>query len=236
MTTSKTKAHTEDTPCEGRRRGRPQARSDEETRTIIYEAARGEFAAGGYAATNMESVARAAGVSTKTLYRLIPNKAALFEAMITERIERFASVVRLRACEGRDIETGLRNALLVCGELILAPDVISLQRMILSESDKFPEIAETFFHKAITPTQETLASWLRTQANRGLLVIDDADAAAGMLLGMLAMQPQRAVMFGHAPPLTREELEQRAAACAKLFLQGCRRWDAQISNRHPEVP
>lgn len=204
-----------------RGRGRPQARSDEETRAIIYEAARRVFAASGYAATNMESVARGAGVSTKTVYRLIPNKAALFEAMITERIDRFASVVRLRACEGRNIEAALRDALLVCGELMLDADVIALQRMILSDNDKFPDIAETFFHKAITRTQETLASWLRTQHKRGLLAIDDADAAAGMLLGMLAMQPQRAVMFGHAPAPTREELEQRVAACARLFLEGC---------------
>jgi AcrR family transcriptional regulator len=222
MTTTRTKTEPEEAPCEARRgRGRPQARCDEETRAIIYETARREFAANGYAATNMESVARSAGISTKTLYRLVPNKAAIFEAMITERIDRFASVVQLRACEGRDIETALRDALMVCADLILAPDVIALQRMILSESDKFPDIADTFFHKAITPTQNTLASWLRTQHKRGLLVIADADASAGMLLGMLAMQPQRAVMFGHAPPLTQEELERRVAACAKLFLEGC---------------
>jgi AcrR family transcriptional regulator len=222
MTTTKTQPPSEEAPCEGRRgRGRPQARCDEETRAIIFETARRQFADSGYAATNMESVARAAGVSTKTLYRLIPNKAALFEAMITERIDRFASVVRLRACEGRDVEAGLRDALMVCGELILDRDVIALQQMILSDSDKFPDIAETFFHKAIMPTQNTLASWLRTQHKRGLLEIDDADAAAGMLLGMLVFQPQRAVMYGHAPAPTREELEQRVAACAKLFLAGC---------------
>src|ERR1700751_2587532 len=119
MTTAKTQANTE----EARRgRGRPQARCDEETRAIIFETARREFAASGYATTNMESVARGAGISTKTLYRLVPNKAALFEAMITERIDRFASVVRLRACEGRDVEAALRDALLVCGELILYAD------------------------------------------------------------------------------------------------------------------
>jgi AcrR family transcriptional regulator len=222
MTTTKTEAQSEDAAGDTRRgRGRPQARSDEETRTIIFDAARREFAAHGYAATNMESVARAAGISTKTLYRLIPNKPALFEAMITERIDRFASVVRLRACEGRDIEAGLRDALMVCGELILDPEVIAMQQMILSDSDKFPDIAETFFHKAITPTQDTLASWLRTQHKRGLLVVDDANAVAGMLLGMLVFQPQRAVMYGRAPAPTREELEQRVAACAKLFLEGC---------------
>ena len=56
-----------------------------------------------------------------------------------------------------------------------------------------------------------------------MIALDDADIAAGMLLGMLALQPQRAVMFGHRPPPSRSEIEQRAKACAALFLRGCRR-------------
>jgi AcrR family transcriptional regulator len=206
-----------------RSRGRPQLRSDEETRALIAQAARSEFAASGYATTGMESVARRAGISTKTLYRLIPNKAALFEAMVTDRIDRFASVVKLRACQGRDIDTALTEALIVCGELILDGEVIALQRTILAESDKFPEVAETFFHKAIRRTEETLAGWLRAQQTRGLIQIDDAAVTAGMLLGMLVFQPQRAVMFGHTPPPSAEEIARRAKACATLFLDGCRR-------------
>lgn len=222
MATTKTEAKPEDPCAEVRRgRGRPQARCDEETRAVIFEAARHEFAANGYAATCMDGVARRAGISTKTLYRLIPNKAALFEAMITDRIDAFASVVRLRACDGSDVEKALREALIVCGELILDPDVISLQRVILGDSEKFPEVAETFYHKAIRRTERTLASWLQTQKERGLIKIDDAETAAGMLLGMLVFQPQRAVMFGHAPTLTREQLEQRAESVAALFLRGC---------------
>jgi len=224
MTTTKTEPEHEDPCAEVRRgRGRPQARCDEETRAIIFDAARYEFAANGYAATTMETVARRAGVSTKTLYRLIPNKAALFEAMITDRIDTFASVVRLRTCDGRDIEAALREALLVCGELILDNDVISLQRMILAEGEKFPEIAETFYHKAIRRTERTLASWLQAQNERGLIKIDDAEAAAGMLLGMLVFQPQRAVLFGHAPAPGWEELGRRVQSVTELFLRGCAR-------------
>jgi AcrR family transcriptional regulator len=164
MTTTKTKAQSEDPRVEVRRgRGRPQARRDEETRAIIMEAARNEFASAGYAATSMESVARRAGVSTKTLYRLFPNKAALFEAMITARIDHFASVVRLRARNGRDIGTALCEALMVCGELFLDGEVIALQRLILGDSEKFPEVAETFYHKAIRRTDRTLANWLEAQ-------------------------------------------------------------------------
>ena len=222
MTTTKTKADQEDPCAEVRRsRGRPQTRCDEDTRAIIFEAARHEFAASGYAATSMDSVARRAGISTKTLYRLIPNKAALFEAMITDRIDTFASVVRLRACDGSNIEKALREALIVCGELTLGGDVISLLRVIIGDSEKFPEIAETFYHKAIRRTEQTLANWLRAQSERGLIRIEDAETSAGILLGMLVFQPQRAVLFGHASPLTRQELEKRAQTVAAVFLRGC---------------
>jgi AcrR family transcriptional regulator len=212
---------------ERRGRGRPPARTDEETRAIIFDAARQEFAGSGFAATSMDSVAKRAGVSTKTLYRLIPNKAALFEATVTNRMDRFVSVVRLRACDGSNVEAALREALLACADLMLDGEVIVLQRMLLAESDKFPDIAETFYKSGMQRTVATLAKWLRTQRERGLIKLEDADAAAGMLLGMLAFEPQRAVMFGHRAVPTREELEARARACAALFLQGC-----AVTGRH----
>ena len=225
MTTARTR-HPEDgggAEAEARRcRGRPQTRPDEETRAILLEAARKEFVASGFAASSMESVARRAGVSTKTLYRLIPNKAALFEAMVTDRMERFASGVRFRACDGNDIEGALRAALVVCGELILDPEVIALQRIILADSDKFPEIAETFYNNAMQRTVATLANWLRTQHERGLIAVADTNATAGMLLGMMMFQPLRDVQFGRKPPPTPKEIEIRARDCAALFLYGTR--------------
>jgi AcrR family transcriptional regulator len=205
-----------------RGRGRPQLRPDEETRAIIFDAARKEFAASGFAGSNMEAVARRAGISTKTLYRLIPNKAALFEAMVTDRLDRFVSTVRLRACEGSDIESALQEALLACAELVLNKDVITLTRVVLAESDKFPDIAQTFYAKAMRRTVATLASWLRAEKERGLIALEDTELAAGMLLGMLAFEPQRAVMFGRKRLPTRHELERLALACSTLFLDGAR--------------
>src|ERR1700736_6225818 len=113
-----------DTTADRRCRGRPQVRPDEETRQVIYEAARHEFAATGYAATSIEAVARRAGVSTKTLYRLIPNKAALFEGMVTDRLERFLADVKLNVSEQLDIEDALYAALMACANLTLDNEVI----------------------------------------------------------------------------------------------------------------
>ena len=208
---------TQDRRC----RGRPQRRPDSETRQIIYEAARHAFAAGGYAATGMETVARRAGVSTKTLYRLIPTKAALFEAMVSDRLDRFVSEVSLHAADHRDIEEALSAALMACAELTLDEEVIALQRIVLQEAGKRSDIAGTFYEKAIQRTVAALADWLRLQKQRGLIALDDVDEAAGMLLGMLTSAPRRAAMFGGLPLPSRVEIEARVRRCAALFLRGC---------------
>ncbi|MDB5631298.1 MAG: TetR family transcriptional regulator [Tardiphaga sp.] len=209
-----------DTP--GRRdRGRPQLRPDDETRQIIYEAARHEFAGSGYAATSMETVARRAGVSTKTLYRLIPNKAALFEGMVSDRLDRFLSTFNLHIHDHANIEEALRDALMVCADLALDEEVVALQRMVLQETGKFSGIAATFYKNGMQRTVAALADWLRGQQRRGFIALDDIDEAAGILIGMVASAPQRAAIFGGMPLPSRSQIEARVRTCAALFLRGC---------------
>jgi AcrR family transcriptional regulator len=210
-----------DTNEDRRCRGRPQVRRDDETRQVIYEAARNEFAAGGYVATSIEAVARRAGVSTKTVYRLIPNKAALLESMVSNRLDRLVSELNLRSADHTDIEEALSAALMVCAVLALDGEVIALQRMVLQEAGKCSEIAGMYYVNGIKRTAGALADWLRVQQRRGLIALDDADEAAGMLLGMVAAAPRRAAIFGGLPLPSRSQIEARARTCAALFLRGC---------------
>ena len=210
-----------DTPQDRRCRGRPQVRPDDETRQIIYEAARHEFADGGYAATSMEAVARRAGVSTRTLYRLIPNKASLFDGMVTDRLDRTLASVDLNAIDHAEIEEALYAALMACAELTLDEEVIALQRMVLQEAGKFSDIAGMFYRNGIQRITAALADWLRVQQKRGLIDLDDIEEAAGMLLGMVASAPRRAAMFGGVPLPPRSQIEARVRRCAALFLRGC---------------
>ena len=218
-----------DSSQDRRCRGRPQVRPDDETRQIIYEAARHQFAGSGYAATSIETVARRAGVSTKTLYRLIPNKAALFDGMVTDRLDRTLASVDLHAIDHADIEQAMFAALMACAELTLDEEVIALQRMVLQEAGKFSDIATTFYSNAIVRTTAALADWLRVQQARGLIVLDDVEEAAGMLLGMVTSAPRRAAMFGGVPLPSRPQIEARVGSCAALVLRGCRIPETQRS-------
>ena len=214
-------------------RGRPQLRPDDETRQIIYEAARHEFADNGYAATSMETVARRAGVSTKTLYRLIPNKAALFEGMVSDRLDRFLSDVNLRAADHADIEQALYAALMACADLALDEEVVALQRMVLQEAGKFSDLAGRSTATASSAPARRWRTGCGSQQKRGLIELDDAEEAAGMLLGMVASAPQRAAMFGGVPLPSRAEIEARVRTCAALFLRGCQARAADNAARHP---
>ena len=204
-----------------RDRGRPQLRPDDETRQIVYEAARHEFAANGYAATSTETVARRAGISTKTLYRLVPNKASLFEGMVSDRLDRFLSDFSLHVAQDADIETGLNAALLAVADLALDPEVIALHRIILQETGQFSDLAAAFYKNGIVRTAAALSNWLRLQARSGRIDLDNADEAAGILIGMVTHAPQRAAIFGGVKLPSRAQTRARVARCVALFLRGC---------------
>jgi AcrR family transcriptional regulator len=205
-----------------RPRGRPQIRPDEDTRRLIIEAAADEFQASGYASTCMGDVAQRAGVSTKTMYRLIPTKADLFKSVVSDRIGRFMLAIDAEALDALELAQGLERMLIAYGALTLDEGTVAINRLVLSECDRFPELAATFYEVAIRRTREAMADWLRRQCERGLIRLEDPDGAAGMLRGMMTMEPQRAMMLGRrgAPPPA--EIAERAKACARLFLDGCR--------------
>jgi AcrR family transcriptional regulator len=203
-------------PCRGR--GRPQIRPDEETRGLIVEAARLEFQTKGYAGACVGDVAKRAGVSTKTLYRLIPTKGDLFKEVVNERITRF--MVDIDAVVAGAVETALERILISYGQLTLEPATIALSRLVLAESDRFPEIAAAFYEGAIIKTETAMEAWLRQQCARGIIAIEDPKIATEMLRGMMIFEPQRAAMLGMGAAPDADEIVKRAKLCARVFVHG----------------
>ncbi|HEY5225670.1 MAG TPA: TetR/AcrR family transcriptional regulator [Methylovirgula sp.] len=205
-----------------RARGRPQIRSDEETRQMLVEAAAQEFKANGYAGTCMGVVAQKAGISTKTLYRLIPTKAELFTKVIADRIGQFMLNVDEQKLGGLELSEALERILIAFGSLTLNEETIALNRLVIGECERFPEIATVFYETAILRVSIAMNDWLVRQTQRGLIRLTDPAAATGMLRGMMIMDLQRAAMLGQRPAPDAEEIADRAKACAQIFLNGCR--------------
>ncbi|WP_245974240.1 TetR/AcrR family transcriptional regulator [Bosea caraganae] len=205
-----------------RSRGRPQARPDEETLRLIVDAADREFQSNGYAGTNIKAVADRAGVSTKTLYKLVPTKAELFEATIRHRIGRFLLDLDDDVSDELDTREALEHILLAFGLLTLSAETIAINRLVISECERFPEVAAAFYQSAIVPVNGVIENWLTKQKDKGALRIDDIHIASGMLRGMMAMEPQRTAMMGQRSAPQRDEIVLRARQCAEVFYNGCK--------------
>jgi AcrR family transcriptional regulator len=203
-------------------RGRPQIRPDDETRRLVIEAAAREFQEKGYAGTGMSAVAQRAGVSTKTLYRLVPAKHDLFGLVLTDRIGRFILEIDIDPLCDLDPVVSLERILLAFGTFVLNDETIAINRLVISECDRFPEIATSFYQRAVGPTNATISAWLQRQSDRGLISLDDPDVAAGLLRGMMSQELQRGVLLGQRPVPDAAEIAARAKTCARLFLDGCR--------------
>jgi AcrR family transcriptional regulator len=213
-----------------RPRGRPQVRSDEATRHLIAEAARGTFVASGYSAANMDCVAKTAAVSKKTLYRLFPTKAELFRASVADRIDSFILALDEERVAKLPPERALVRILTEYGRLTLAADTTALQKLVLAESDRFPELAADFYRGAVIATQRVFVRRLEQLCREGAIAIHDLDEAAGMLRGMMIFEPQRGAMFGQKALPSIDEIEARATRCARLFLDGCRKGKTDVGS------
>jgi AcrR family transcriptional regulator len=203
-------------------RGRPQSRPDDQTLRVMIEAAAAELQEKGYAGTGMSAVAQRAGVSTKTLYRLVPAKQDLFSLVLTDRLGQFILEIDTDPHCTLDPEESLERILLAYGTFTLDDERIAINRLVISEGGRFPEIAASFYERGIVPMNATIAAWLRRQCERGSIRVDDPEEAAGMLRGMMIQEPQRAVMLGQRPAPDAAEIAARAKVCARLFLAGCR--------------
>ncbi|EJL54905.1 transcriptional regulator [Rhizobium sp. CF122] len=207
--------------AEKRSRGRPKERSDEETKGVIIDAANDQFKKAGYASASISAIAQTAGVSTKTLYRLFPAKADLFSDVISAKISRYFLGLNAESLSGNSLVEGLERLLIAYGRLTLSSETIVITRLVLSESDRFPELAAVFYEQAIRRTSKTMEEWLTRQVELKRVVIEDVPTATGMLRGMMAMEPQRAIMLGQIPDISDDDIVARARVCARIFVEGC---------------
>jgi AcrR family transcriptional regulator len=202
-------------------RGRPQLRSDGETRALILKAAAQEFLAKGYGGTSIAAVAARAGVSTRTLYKFIPTKADLFESMISDRITRFVVEGDLQDCDAPTAATAIERMLTAYGRFAFEPRTVGLMRLVMGDCRAFPEVGTAFYEAAIQRTSQAMEDGIRRLCKRGLIALDDPREATSMLRGMMIMDVQRAAMLGQGAPPAREQIAARARRCAQLFLNGC---------------
>ena len=154
-------------------------------REEILASARSLFLREGYADTGMEVVARAAGVSTATLYAYFPSKADLFKAIVLDTVSSIGAPVREAVRVKGDARTRLTALATAYATFLSRADTRAMFRMVTSERRRFEDVAEYFLQSARDELGGATISVINDLTKTGELKVDKASWAAGQLMGML---------------------------------------------------
>lgn len=185
-----------------------RSKSTEKTEAILTGAMK-EFLAHGYAATSMDRVAKAAGVSKATVYSHFGDKEGLFNVLIQDLAkEKFKTAMLLQEPEFTKKEPKIVLKQLANQILENAVEDRTFQnfiRIIVGESGRFPELAKTYVNNLAKPGIELLTRYFKSHPELNLA---DAEATVRVFIGTLVyyMMLQELMHGKDIIPLERDRL------------------------------
>jgi AcrR family transcriptional regulator len=203
----------------------PSPMPEEARRAALMEAAATIFIRDGYAAASMDKVAQEAGMSKRTLYRLFPSKAALFEATIHDSLA--PTPFDPASARGADLRAALTSILEASGRHLLAWRRTGILRLVIAEQTRTPELAETVHRVLVRRGATALQRVIGAEMERGRLRAGDPEATGRMLYGMAFGSMQIRLLLGVRQLPGAEEIAALAREAVEVFLNGARQPEAQ---------
>ena len=151
---------------------------------IILAAAERAFLAAGFGAVSMDAIARDAGVSKATVYAHFHAKEELFGAVVARLTRRRLSGFSIEALDPTDAAASLHTIAARFLDLVLSPEAIALNRIIIGEVSRFPALGQVFWEAGPARHRVQIEAFLRRAADLGSLTVPDARLAAEQFLAL----------------------------------------------------
>ncbi|MBD2570611.1 TetR/AcrR family transcriptional regulator [Anabaena lutea] len=152
----------------------------------ILAGAMQEFLAQGYAATTMDKVTAAAGVSKTTVYSYFLDKEGLFTALIEKLAQKKYLEIfnpedpQFLAGEPEIVLRRIANSIL--DNIACSQELLSFVRLIIAESGRFPSLAQVFVRNVDKTSLDVITQYFAAHPE---LQLPDASVAARVFLGTL---------------------------------------------------
>jgi AcrR family transcriptional regulator len=186
----------------------------------LLDAATRFFLEKGFDATSMGEIAKQAHASTETFYRHFPTKEELFERVLLRRTELLKGELNSVLMS----QDAPEKALAAFGELglslLLAPEALSLHRVLVMEKGRFPEVLDTFHAQGPAKVQDALASYLGEQIKKGKLRKMNPDVGARQFFDLVIPEFHFGMNLRSRPAPTKGETRQRVKEAIDCFLHG----------------
>lgn len=187
----------------------------------ILAAAGRMFIEHGYEGASMEEIAKAAAVTRQTLYNRFPEgKESLFVA-VAERMWKAFPVMNVATDERAlaDPRSGLTQIATDFACFWSGPTAADFLRMVIMEGRRFPMLANRFDEVIQAPAMTVVSDYLAELKRRGVLAVQEPEAAARDFMEMLDGRILWKQVKGNSDPLARDEIEQIVERTVDAFLR-----------------
>lgn len=153
-------------------------------RLDILSAAQEEFKEKGFLGASMDSLAKRAGVSKRTVYNHFPSKEILFHNIVEQLCDSFSQAVNIQY----QSKTSLAEQLLIAAKselnLLASEKFCDLNRITLAEFIRSPELASSSLEH-LGQKKGGLNIWINAAISDGRFKTVDADYATQQFLGLI---------------------------------------------------
>lgn len=197
----------------------PRQRRKEARPGEIIEAALILFHQKGYAATKLDDVARAAGVTKGTLYLYFSSKEELFKAAISASIHpNLDRIEELAVNSTESATTRLRNAVSnwACA---LSECKGSISKLMIAEAGNFPELTDFYIETVVKRSRNILITLIQAGIDNGEFRQTDTDMLARILFSPILLTSIWQHTYASHDPIT-YDLNQLAQFHLDIVLHG----------------
>jgi AcrR family transcriptional regulator len=176
------------------------------------------FARDGYEGASMSRIAAEAGVSKGTLYNYFASKSELFAAYVQQECSQHLSSIFEAADMDGDPEMMLKRIASRMLQLLLSGVGITVYRVVISEAEKFPDLARAFFEAGPARAIRYLAGRLQEQTAQGRLAVPDPEFAAEQFFALCQTRLAFRCKLHLVTTPSEEEVQRVVDATVTMFL------------------
>lgn len=172
----------------------------------------------GYAKVSIDAIVARVGGSKRDLYAEFGGKEGLFRRVIDGVCQEVMRPLETLPSNGDSAESALRAFGATFLGFLLTPRVVALQKLVMSEANRYPEFAQTFIERGCQSAYRVAAELLSSLAARGEIDVQAPRVIGALFCDMLIADLQFRTIAGEVVPA--HEVTERVNLGVSTVLYG----------------